>query len=162
MTLITRPLLARRQLRLRELLRLPLSEQRLMVYSSATHEHMMHSRDGAWLGPWGSPLGGYLDAQDGREARRIVDYVEFGQVTAPTEPLAPGVLAELLYASHMRSEFEQLVCTNLIAYEHIMALERLYPRTSGMLEDAQSLARVSRTKVAAMDVLAEFGIVPPR
>ena len=163
MTLISRPLLARRQLRLRALLlRLPLSDQRLLVYSSATHEQMLESKDGAWIGPWLSPLGGYLDAQDGKDARKVVDHIEFGQVEAPTGPLAPGIVAELLYACRMRDEFERLVCDNDLAYEHVMRLERLYLRTGGMLEDAQALARVSRTKNAALDVLAELGIVPSR
>lgn len=161
MTLISRPELARRKLRLRKLLHLPLSDQRLLSYSSERHEQMINSIDGAWVGPWLSPLGGYLDAADGRDARKIVDYVEFGKMEAPagpTGPLAPGIVAELLYANYMRGEFEHLVSKNLIAYEHILRLERLYPREGGMLEDAQTLARISRTKKVAMDIVLELGI----
>ena len=159
MTLISRPELARRQLRLRYLLSLSLSTQTLLVYSSAQHAQIMDSeRPGLWL----SPLCGYLDSRDGREAGVVVDYISYGTIPAPAGPLAPGIVAELLYENYMRGEFEHLVSTNLIAYDHIMSLDRLYPRTGGMLEDAQALARISRTKKAAMDVLEELGIIPSR
>lgn len=159
MTLISRPELARRQLRLRSLLSLPFSTQTLQVYSSAQHAQIMGSeRPELWL----SPLCGYFDARDGRDAGVVVDYVSYGTIPAPAGPLAPGIVAELLYATYMRNEFERLVVENDVAYEHILRLERLYPRTGGMLEDAQTLARISRTKKVAMDIVLELGIGQPR
>lgn len=98
-----------------------------------------------------SPLGGWLDLTGHRREWLIIREVD----DEPDGPVAPGLVAELLFAADLFSEFETLVCGNSIAYEHILRLESAIAGGT-QIGDAQALAMSSRAKNAAIDVLKEF------
>ena len=135
------------------LLERPLSTTVLRVCSASEHSERMH-RPGpyTWTGLVYSPIGGWLDLSAHR-----AEWLLLREADDDAGPVAPGLVAELLYAADLYSEFETLVCANALAYDHIMKLESAIEGGT-RINDAQALAMSSRAKRAALSILSELKI----
>ena len=134
------------------LLEQPLSETTLRICSAAEYRARMNSPvPYSWTSMVHSPLGGWLDLTGHRREWLILREVD----DEPDGPVAPGIVAELLFTADLFSEFENLVCGNSIAYEHIMRLVSAIDGDS-LITEAQAFARSARAKNAAIEILAEI------
>lgn len=133
------------------LLEQPLANTVIRVCSPEEHSARLHSAEPySWTGMVHSPLGAWLDLTGHRTEWLILREAEDG-----TGPVAPGLVAEFLYAAGLYAEFETLVCGNAIAYEHILRLESAIAGGT-QIGDAQALAMSSRAKNTALSVLKEI------
>lgn len=152
-------LIKSRQALVRHLLKLKLSDKKMMVYSQGGYTEMLNAPDGGcWPSLIPSPLGGCLDVADSRAEQQAINYT-WGTAPIPKGPLAPGIIAELLYHVGMLSEYADLICESKIAYDHIMRLEG-FQGLDPKVDDAQELAMSARAKGVAFDILLELNSVP--
>ena len=129
----------------------PLSDTVIRVCSAEEHSERLH-RPGpyTWTGMVYSPMGSWLDLTGHRREWLILREAE-----DDAGPVARGLVAEMLYAAGLLHEFEELVCGNSIACEHIMRLVSAIDGDS-LITEAQALARSSRAKNAAIKILTEL------
>lgn len=137
------------------LLKYAVSVAPIRVFSVAEYRKWKDSLDPLeWSSMHRSPLGGWIDPAGNRDAWTAIGYVHAaGRV--PQNSISPGIVAEILFGTDLLSEFETLVCDNPLAYDHIMRLEGVDMLSTKLLA-AQALARSSRAKQAAIEILEEI------
>lgn len=103
-----------------------------------------------------SPLFAGVFVKLGSETLAAIEFLT-GHDVKPRGPIHPGYVAELLFAEGMTRSFSKLITENIIAREHINALESMLD-SSPLVFDAQQLIRITETKNAALAVLRELGL----